>query len=107
MALCGPCALRSGVLHQSIAHRRLGQNVLWLRGIVLEFLPQMSHVYTNIVAILGMRGSPYLAQDLSMRQHFAGIRDQKTEQAVLDRGQMNRDAGLVRGSQAQIDTDVA
>src|SRR5258708_1799822 len=106
-----PAALRdssnSRVLHQSIAHGRFGQNVPGLRRVVLEFLPQMSHIYAHVVSVLGMRGPPYLAQDLSMREDFAGIGDQETEQPILDRRQMYRRVPLVRRTQTEVDFDVA
>src|SRR5260221_14659268 len=99
-----PAALRdslnSRLLHQAIAHGRFGQDVPGLRRVVLEFLPQMSHIHAHVVSVLGMRGPPHLAQDLSMREDFAGIGDQETEQSILARSQMNRRAPLVRRTQA-------
>src|SRR5882757_6596171 len=67
-------ALATGVLHQPIPHSRFGQDMFRLRGVILELLPQMSHVNAHIVTVLGMRRSPHFAQYLPMREHLAGIR---------------------------------
>ena len=99
--------LRPRVSHQSIAHRRLGQDVPGLSRVDLELLPQMPHVNPHVVAVLGVRGSPHFAQDLPMSEHFAGIGDEQAQQPKLDRREMNRRIGLVHGPQVQIDFDVA
>src|ERR1700685_3324380 len=68
--------LASRGLHQTIADRRLGQNMLGLRGIILELVPQMAHVNAHVVAVFGVRGSPDFAQDLPVREYLAGVGDQ-------------------------------
>src|SRR3979411_2033615 len=81
--------------------------MLWRRWIVLQFLPQMTHVYAHVVAILRVRRAPDFAQDLTVREHLAGVRDQQAQQAILDRGQVYQRPALVDIAQAQINLDVA
>src|SRR5882762_2159298 len=71
--------LAAGVLHQPIPDRRFGQDVLRLRRVVLELLPQVTHINAYVVTILGMRRSPHFAQNLPMREHLARVCNQQTE----------------------------
>ena len=98
---------RPRLLDQPITYRRFGQDVLGLRRIVLEFLPQMSHVNTHVMPILRVCGTPHLAQDLPMSEYFAGIGDEQCQHAVLDGRQMNHGTAFARSSQVQIDFDIA
>ena len=88
----------SRALHQPVSDRRLGQDMLGLRRIVLELLTQVAHVDPHVVAVLGVRGTPYLAQDLAVREHLAGVGDEQAQQAIFDRRQMNRRPALVTRS---------
>src|ERR1700692_1895330 len=100
-------SLDPSALDQTITDGGLGQDVFGLGGIILQFVPQVSHVDAYVMPIVGMRGTPHLSQDLPVRQHLAGIRDQKSEQAVFDGRQMDRGRALAHGAQAHIDDDVA
>ena len=81
--------------------------MLGLRGIALQLLAQMTHVHPHIVAVFGVRRAPYFAQNLTMRQHFAGIGDQQGKQTIFNRSQMYGETALMHGTQAQIDFDVS
>src|SRR5580693_1219996 len=104
---CTVPASVSSALYQPVPDRRFGQNMPGLRGIFLQLLPQVSHVYPHIVAVLGVRRPPDFAQDLTMREHLAGIGDQQGQQTVFNRSQVYRLPTFVDGAQAQIDLDVA
>ena len=78
-----------------------------LRGIILQLLPQMTHVDPHVVAIRRVRGAPDFTQDLTMREYLAGICDQQGQQAIFDRRQVYRRPAFVNGAQAQINFDVA
>src|ERR1700730_3532270 len=100
-------ALNPSALDQTITHGGLGQDVFGLGGIILQFVPQVSHVDAYVMPVVGMRGTPYLTQDLPVRHHLAGIRDEKSQQAVFDGRQIDRGRALAHGAQAHVDGDVA
>ncbi len=53
---------RTVLLNQSVTYRCFSQDVLGLRGFVFQFLAQMPHVYTQIMTVFRVSGTPYFAQ---------------------------------------------
>ena len=58
---------------ESIANCSFRHQILRLRGIAFQLGPQVTHVDADIVAAVVVSGSPYLAQQLTVRHHLAGI----------------------------------
>src|SRR6266403_4317924 len=56
--------LNPSALDQAITDGGLGQDVFGLGGIVLQFVPQMSHVDAYVMPVLGMRRTPHFTQNL-------------------------------------------
>lgn len=55
----------------------------------LQLLPQVSHVNTQIVVLLGVRRSPYFPQQLAVRPDPSRIGHQHAKEPVFNRCQMN------------------
>ncbi len=75
--------------HKPIADTGFGQQMAGLGGIAFQLLTKMSHINTQIVAVLHRIRPPHLIQQLTLRQHFSGIVQQQTQQAKLGGRQVN------------------
>ena len=69
-----------------IADAGLREQLAWSRDIALEFISQLRHLDPYIVSVLDRVRSPYLFQELALRQHLARMADQHLEQLVLGGG---------------------
>ncbi len=67
----------------------------------------MPHIDAQIVVAFDMRRSPYVAQQLAVREHASGMAHQGCEQSVFKRRQMNRFAIAAHLAQGQIHFDRA
>jgi len=73
----------------------------------LVLLAQVPHINAKVMTVLGIAGPPYIPQQLRVREHFSGVADQRRQQFVLDRGQVNQ-LFLVRNLALQeVDGDIA
>ncbi len=93
IALCGA--------DQPISHPRLGDDMLRLRRIALQFPAQMRHVDAQIVMALHMGRPPHVAQQLPVRQHPARMAHQGREQPIFDRREMDGSASRVTWRKAR------
>lgn len=72
----------------------------------LQLLSQMTHIDPQIVAVLhGVR--PHLIQQLALGKHFAGIIQQRRQQAKLDRRQVDLFAAAQDAAGGDIDLRVS
>lgn len=72
----------------------------------LQLLSQMTHIDPQIVAVLhGVR--PHLIQQLTLGKHFAGIIQQRRQQAKLDRRQVDLFAAAQDAAGGDIDLEVS
>ena len=78
---------------ESVAHANLGLKVFRLRGITLKFVSEVTHVNAQIVAALDVARPPYLGEQLSLRDHAAGVSDERSEQPIFNGRQMHRCPG--------------
>src|SRR5450759_1549668 len=72
-----------------IAHARLGEQEARARRVWLELVPQLLHVDAQVVRLVDVGRAPYFAQQMPVCQHHAGMPGQASEQAELDRRQVN------------------
>src|ERR1035437_9261091 len=80
------CAL---LQHKAIANSGFCDEVLGLRRIPLQFLPQMSHIDPQVVPALNMRWAPDVAQQLALSEHLTGVRQEVGQKTVFDGCQMH------------------
>ena len=59
------------------------------------------------MAFVGIARPPHLAQQLAVRQYFAGVLHQRGQQFELDRGEVHLCAGHEHLAQREIDVQVA
>jgi hypothetical protein len=52
-------------------------------------VPQTTHVDPQIVTALDVAGPPHFLQELTVREHFAGVFHQSRKEAILDRRQVH------------------
>lgn len=64
----------SVVANHPVAYRSSGQQMAWLGRIGFEFVPQVTHIDAQVMALDRMRRAPDLAQQLATCQHAAGSR---------------------------------
>ena len=75
---------------QPVAHGRLGQQVFGLRRVNFELLAQVTHVNAQVMALLGVRRSPDLAQQLP-------VREQKKQRGALISSETGRPSLAIGG----------
>ena len=71
--------------HKTIANTGFGNKVAGARGITLQGLSQVTHINTQLLAVLDGVRSPDLVQQLALGQHFPGVVEQHGQQAKLNR----------------------
>lgn len=69
---------------EPITDLKLGNQVLRLRGIVLELLTKIGHVDANVVRALDVPRPPDVQQQLAMRKHLAMPADQGSQKTKFD-----------------------
>src|SRR5438105_8266384 len=77
---------------KTVADARFGQKVCGLCRIDFELLTQARDVDAHVVAAADVTRPPYFAQQGTMGEHSAGIRDKQRQQAIFDDRQVH---GLV------------
>lgn len=73
----------------------------------LQLLSQMTHIDPQIVAVLHGVRPPHLIQQLALGKHFAGIIQQRRQQAKLDRRQVDLFAAAQDAAGGDIDLQVS
>lgn len=73
----------------------------------LQLLSQMTHIDPQIVAVLHGVRPPHLIQQLALGKHFAGIIQQRRQQAKLDRRQVDLFAAAQDAAGGDIDLRVS
>lgn len=73
----------------------------------LQLLSQMTHIDPQIVAVLNGVRPPHLIQQLTLGKHFAGIIQQRRQQAKLDRRQVDLFAAAQDAAGGDIDLQSA
>src|SRR4029077_16259678 len=70
-ATTAPSCVRkqSPLRDEAVADARFGEQVARARGVHLELAAEVRHVDAQVVAVLDMRRSPDLAQQVAMREH--------------------------------------
>lgn len=74
--------------HETIADAGFRKQVTGAGRIFFELLPQVPHVYPQIMAVFHRVGAPYLAQQLALGDHFALMGQQCGQQAEFNGRQM-------------------
>src|SRR3954471_9893919 len=82
------------VFYKPVAYGWLGEDETGLGRIVFELLSEVGDVDAEVGGLFNCFGSPDFGQELTMREHFAGVRHQEAEQGVLNGGQLYRFAGF-------------
>ena len=57
-----------------------------MHGIIAQLLAEMPHVHAEIHGLFSAVGSPDLIQNVSVREHLAGISNEQQEECVFGRG---------------------
>src|SRR5438445_273518 len=91
---------------QSVADSGLRQDVMRVRGVALEFAPEVADVDSEEVGFLGIAWSPDPPQELLMGQHPPAGLDEGFEQLVFGGGQAGGAAGDLDVPTTQIDFQI-
>src|SRR5437868_8452680 len=84
------CLLRSDSLgNESIADTWLGRDVARYLRISLELLAQPRDVHVEVVCFRRGDGAPDLLEQHAVGEHLVGIGDERLEQVVFGRRQVN------------------
>ena len=67
---------------EAVADTDFCLQMMRLRWINFQLLPQVTDVNAQVVAALDVRRPPYLAQQLTMRHHLPGIGNERNQQPV-------------------------
>lgn len=77
-------------LAEPVAHAMLGEDVLGIAGVVLQFGAQAADVDLEVVDLVGVLAPPHAGQQRLVGQHLTSVAHQVVEQAVLSGGQRHR-----------------
>src|SRR6185436_16811478 len=73
----------------SVSQTAFGEQITWLRKIQFDFPTQPAHENAQMLNIVQSIGTPGFARQLLMRDYLTGKTNQRGEQFVCDRRQMN------------------
>src|SRR5689334_6092744 len=93
--------------HEPISDAQLGEEVARACRIALELPAKVGHVDAQVMSMVDVRGPPYPAQEVAMREHLAGVHDEMGEQSKLDRREMHGFTVSRHEAIRQVDADVA
>ena len=74
---------------KAVADPRLGENVVRVRRIKLNFLAELADEDAQVLGLLDVVTTPDSPQQNAMREHFPGMADQVYQQVVFLRRQMH------------------
>src|ERR1017187_9092501 len=74
---------------QTIADAGLSGEQFRLRGVGLQFLPQVSQIDAQVVGLLDIVRPPNLAENLTVCEHFPGMLDKESQERVFSGGQLH------------------
>jgi len=65
--------VRTSQHFQTIPHTRLCNNILWTRGVGFNFTAQVADIDSQQMHFAIVGSSPYLSEQMLMRDYFAGV----------------------------------
>jgi hypothetical protein len=70
---------------QAIAHPHFSHEIAWPCGVGFQFVPQLAHIDSQVVAVMDMLRPPDFLEHLAMGHHQSEVANEQGEQSVFDR----------------------